>query len=521
MKHWLAKIGNGRTSVALLFILLVATGLRLWHIDFGLPNVYQPDEDAVVMPAMSILKTGDFHPTRMEYGTTWIYLLTGVYAVVFSLSSRDGFIGTVEELVIFERGTYPAIFPHPEYVLAGRVTSALFGTFIVLIVFMLGRRLAGERLGLMAALFAAFVPDLAIRSHFATTDTPLTFMTTLSLYLLLRVYDEWYESNGWTHAGAGFICGLAASTKYNGVLLLIPLAILLLLKSRSLDDLFRMRSLAGFLGMAVGFLAGTPYALLDIPDFLSWFGYSLRLYNRPGVEIVQPAWQWHLSKIGFGRNAAIFWLGVAGFMLSWRFWGKRSWMLNGFAIVFVIAMVSQTNRQARMWLPLAPLFAIWGALTVDWFAEKLGKWAPESFYQKLIWLPAILVTVTLAFYSIRQVYNFGQKDVRTVTQEWIVVHVPAGSRIAFDYFAPNLDVTNWQTERFIRHVEHDVAWYTDQGFQYLLFSQFMYELVGLSAEEAHSYQNLVEQLCPEQSFKGTFLSNAAIEMRLYKIPPCS
>ncbi len=505
---------------ALIVILMLSAGLRLWNLGFGLPNVYHPDEDAVVMPAMSIIKTGDLHPTRMEYGTGLIYLLAGVSTVVFSLSARDGFIESVEQLTIFERGTYPAIFPHPEYILAGRMVSAVFGVGIVLLVFMLGRRLSGERVGIVSALFAALLPDLVIHSHFATTDMPLTFMVILSLYLLLRVYDNWELDNGWAYAGAGFVCGLATAIKYNGVLLFFPLVLTSLLRVRSLDGLLRLRNLSGVIGMGLGFLVGTPYALLDIPDFLSWFGYSLRLYNRPNVEILQPAWLWHLQTLGMGRNAVLFWAGVIGFGLSWRLWGKRGWLINGFALLFVLAVVSQTNRQGRMWLPVAPFFAIWGGLLAIW----LGGWLKERFSRFsarwLAWLPAIILAILSGVVSFNRVYNFGQEDVRTVAEKWMIANMPAGASIAFDYFAPNLDPALWQTERLLRHDAHDVGWYQEQGFEYLMFTEFMYNLAELSNEQADSYQKLRAQLCPVQTFQGVFLSNVGMEMALYHVPPC-
>ena len=508
------------TTICLLLILLLSAGLRFWHIGFGLPNVYHPDEDAVVMPAMSIIKTGELHPTRMEYGTGLIYLLAGVSAIVFSLSARDGLISNVEQLHIFERGSYPAVYPHPEYLFAGRVVSALFGVGVVVLVFMLGRRLSGKRAGIIAALFSALLPDLVIHSHFATPDITLVFMTTLSLYLLLRTYDHWHEQSYWAYAGAGFVCGLATTTKYNGVLLALPLILVPLMRVRSLDEFLRLRTFSGVAGMGAGFLLGTPYALLDIPDFLSWFGYSLRLYNRPDLEIAQPAWLWHLNKLGTERNAIMFWAGVIGFWLSWRVWGKRAWLINGFVLLYLWSVVSQTNRQVRMWLPVAPIFAVWAAVLMNWLGEWLKRRFAGIHVTVAKWLPAIILAIIIGFISAKRAYNFGQKDVRTVAQEWMGVHVPAESNIAFDYFLPNLDPTIWYAKRFIRHDQHDLAWYQDQGFQYIMFTEFMYNLDEFTVEQADSYQNLIGQLCYVETFEGTFLSNAGIEMHLYRLPPC-
>ncbi|HUM68302.1 MAG TPA: glycosyltransferase family 39 protein, partial [Chloroflexota bacterium] len=359
-------------AILLGFLLFVALLLRLIGIGFDLPYLMHPDEDAVVMPAINILKTGDWAPTRMEYGTFHIYLLTAVFAGVFSLAARDGRMATVDQLPLFERGTIPAIYTYPEYFLAARLVSAVLGMLFVLVVYMLGRRLGNQRQGLIAAAIAAFLPALVVNDHFATTDTALMFWVALSLYLLLRVYDNWERDNFWAYAGAGFVCGLAASTKYNGLVLAVPLLLVPLLRVRGLDECLSWRVIAGPLAMLVGFLAGTPYALLDLPKFLYWFGYSLHLYNAPGREVVMPVWLWHVRFHLTNPHMPVMILGVIGLVLSFRYWGmRRAAIVNSFAVVLWLAILGQTNAQSRMWLPGASLFILWAALVLDILMGRL------------------------------------------------------------------------------------------------------------------------------------------------------
>ncbi|HMT20475.1 MAG TPA: glycosyltransferase family 39 protein, partial [Promineifilum sp.] len=282
-------------AILLGLILLVAAALRLSAIDFALPYVYHPDEDAVVLPAMNIVKTGDFNPQHLGYGSFLIYLMAFVHVLVFLQSARQGWIGSVDQLVIPTRGWYPGIYPHPEYVLAGRFVSAAFGISLVLVVYLLGCRLGNRRMGLMAAAVAAVLPEFVVHSHYALTDMTLATLVALGLYLLLRAYDTWDEGSPWPYLGAAFVCGVATSTKFTAALLVVPLLLVPLLKVRRLDDVLSLRVIGGPLAMAAGFILVSPFVLLDLPKFIRNMSYVLSVYSQPGYRIMGSTWRWQLD----------------------------------------------------------------------------------------------------------------------------------------------------------------------------------------------------------------------------------
>ncbi len=527
------QIINNKSSLLLAIILLMAFGIRVWGIDFDLPNLYQPDEDAVIMPAINILKTGDLEPSRLEYGSFQIYLLTGVFTAVYLYLARTGLFASPDQLLIYERGRYPLTYAYPEFFVAARFVSAVAGTLVVLLVFMLVRRLGSRRQAMIAAVIAAFTPMLAVSSHFATPDMLLTFMCLLSLYLLVRVYDNWEGDNGWAFIGAGFVCGLATATKYNGAVLFIPLLLLALMKVRTFDGWLSGRILGGPFAFLAGFFAGTPFALIKIPLFLQWAGYSLQLYNAPDFEPIIPSWQWHLDYLATSREAPVFILGAAGFFFSLRLWGRRGWLVNAFALFFILAIIGQTNRQARMWLPLAPIFAAWGALAVDaairWLKRRFSSTESETAERdtqpqgRHRWIEAGILAVVLLpllLISGQAVGHLNAPDVRTLTSEWVGSHIPPGTPLAVDYFAPNLDPNLWPITRTFHHFDHDANWYQEQGIQYLIFSQAIYDPAGLSVEDVQEYESLLAQLCPIETINGPFLSNPGFHMRVFKVPPC-
>lgn len=538
LSNWLQQIRHRQSVLLPGFILLLAFGIRVWGIGFDLPNLYQPDEDALIMPALNVLKTGDLEPSRLEYGSFQIYLLAGVFTAVYLYLARSGLIGDPVQLPIFERGSYPLTYEYPQFYVAARLMSAVAGTLVVLLVFMLVRRLGSRRQAMIAAAITALTPMLVVRSHFATPDTMLTFMCLLSLYLLVRVYDNWDVNKSWAYIGAAFVCGLTTSTKYNGAVLLVPLLLVALLKARSLDEWLSARIISGPFTFLLGFFAGTPFALLNIPLFLHWAGYSLRVYNIPNQELVIPSWQWHLNYLTTSREAPVFILGAIGFVFSLRLWGKRGLLVNAFALVFILAIVSQTNRQARMWLPLAPIFAAWGALVVDAVfgraqrrfsqqstmtaesdaGERLPGWLSRGAWVR--WVILAVLFLPLLFISGRAVANLSLPDVRSLTSRWTANNIPPGTAVAVDYFAPNLDTEVWPVTRSFQHFNHDLDWYREQGIEYLIFSQANYDPDSLTAEDIGQYESLVAQLCPVETIYGPFLSNPGYQMRVFRMPPC-
>jgi hypothetical protein len=503
-------------------ILLVAAVLRLSALNFALPNVYHIDEDALVLPAMNIIKTGDFNPLRMDYGSFFIYLMAFLHLLVYLQSARGGWIGSVDELVIPVRGWYPGIYPHPEYVLAGRLLSVAFGLALIIVIYMLGARLGNRRLGLMAAAIAAVLPDFVVHSHYAMTDMALAAMSALSLYLLLRAYDNWANDSPWAYIGAGFVCGLAASTKFTGALLALPLLLVPLLRVRRLDDALSLRVFAGPIAMALGFIVGTPYALLDLPKFVHYTAYVLRVYNRPGYDALGSTWRWLLDYLFTDRNAALAFPAAIGLLVSLFRWGRRGWIVNSFALLILLASATTSVREARTWLPLAPVACVWAALVLEsaflWFRRRLpGRTADQAALYGLL---ALLVLLALFGRSAEVVRNLRGPDVRTLVQTWIETNVPPGSGIAFDRFPANLDPAQWPVKLVFGHYDQSLDAYREEGIRFVVASDVIHSEDRLSAEDMARFQAMTEQLCLVQTITGKFLAVADRTYWIYEIPPC-
>ena len=161
-----------------------------------------------------------------------------------------------------------------ELVVSARAIVATAGTITIVVLFSMARRMGGRTIGLLAALFLA-VSILHVRdSHFAMTDVLMTMLSTASLALLLRALDTDASGrmtpNAW-FAVAGLVGGLAASTKYSAAALMAGMAAAQLCwLGRFRTSRWRwqtwMPSVAFVTAFLVGFVAGTPYAVLDYRD---------------------------------------------------------------------------------------------------------------------------------------------------------------------------------------------------------------------------------------------------------------
>ena len=141
-----------------------------------------------------------------------------LYSVVLSISSRLG-------------GT--SYFDH-------RMMSIVIGTTVVLAVGVLGKRIAGPLVGLIAALFAAFYPNLWLIDSLLYPEGLMALLVTATIIIAYRWRDRPRPA---TAALFGAAIALTALTRGEGILLLPLLALPWMLLTKSLMRRERLRHL--------------------------------------------------------------------------------------------------------------------------------------------------------------------------------------------------------------------------------------------------------------------------------------
>ena len=134
---------------------------------------------------------------------------------------------------------------------AYRIGPALFFALLVTVMFVWMKELFGRATGLFSALAVILTPNLFGYAHFAVTDLPLATMWFLTTYSFWKGLSSWKWS-----LVLGIVWGLALSTKFPAVLILIPLVVWahLFQRDRYVNNFFAML----FLGPMV-MVATQPY----------------------------------------------------------------------------------------------------------------------------------------------------------------------------------------------------------------------------------------------------------------------
>ena len=101
---------------------------------------------------------------------------------------------------------------------AERLLSALFGVVAVLLVFLVSRRVWGERVATVAGAIAAIFPPLVLLSASILSES---LFVPLALAVVLAILEYRRDPRLRWAVAAGVLCGLAALTRQNGLLLVI------------------------------------------------------------------------------------------------------------------------------------------------------------------------------------------------------------------------------------------------------------------------------------------------------------
>jgi len=413
----------------LLLIALVAAALRLWAIDFALAvERARPDEEFISGRALTMVLSSDLNPHFFHYPS----LLTYVNAFLLWLlpSLQDGASAR----------------------LLSRVLSAICGTLEVVLVGRLGARLFSPRAGLVAAAFLA-VAYLHVReSHFGTPGIPMSLAVTASVLLAERARASGLPG---LLRLAGVAAGIAASTKYPGVLALAP--VLLLGWMAGGPRRTRLREMAIACGLAAAcFVVASPFLLLD-PEGArgSLSEMASELWGQTAPPEFQPLFPFKFS-LRYGLGIALMSLAFSGLAACSR--QREGLLLFSWVVPFYLAAAFTPIVFARYALPVLPPLALAAAALVDRLT------LPSALRAALVAL-AVLEPAgrSLVFDSV-----LGGEDTRESAYRWMKERLPpgAGVMVCEGYGAP--PVPEGHPVERVRSRLAAVREGEGQGFSYLV-----------------------------------------------------
>lgn len=398
-------------------VIVLAGALRVRHLDYGLPQFLLPDEAKYTRMAKTYLKSHRIaNPHYFLNPPLFSHVVLGTTALLDLMHVRL-------------RG-------EARVVMISRVLSALLGTASVGLLYLLGSRLAGRKVGLVAALLLAG-NFLAIRSsHQGVNDMMMLSLMLLSIDAFVRGTSGEIGAERLPREAvmAAFVAGLAFSTKYNGGIALMPICALMLLrwglwircgllKQRWTAILREAGTIGGW--CALGVLAGNPW-ILETPKEV-WGGISLQMEVAeecwPGQELTPMSYQ-VVKALAQGCGVAVLLFAGIGVVLVARARPLALSLLTLTTLTYLayFAFVSKALF-ARFLLPAVPGICL---------LATMGLEQMVSFARMRLKSAASIVLVGLAltqpiYNSFQYLTILSRPDTRTLAAQWAVRHVPRAS----------------------------------------------------------------------------------------------
>ena len=439
-----------RTRWALAGLLLGALIVRLWSLRYGLPWVYNRDEEFHFVPVAVRMFGGSFNPHYFENPPALTYL----FYLAFRLRFHSG-------------GFRHAFAANPTAAYeTARFIVALIGTLSVAFVYWAGKRWFDARIGLLAGALVAFGFLPAFYGKFALNDAVTLAPVAIALALIALA---WERERWWLWAGAGAAIGVATAVKYTAGAMLLPLAIAVIIQAwdktgAASDDADddqrvgyvrpdapasrgeRIRAcikpvllygvLAG-IAFAAAFLILNPYSIVDFSTFRHQVaGQSATAGGSAKLgQSDTPGWLYYMWTLtwGLGWVPAIAALGGAIVLLrdNWR----RGLVLVLFPVFMFLFLGAQARHFGRWYMPAYPaivLLAAYGAIRfADWVARgrRWANWALAGV--------VVLMLVQGLAATIRVDSVLARNDTRALARSWIIRNIPEGSGVVVEPFVPN------------------------------------------------------------------------------------
>ena len=348
----------------LILIVLAGGMLRLFPIWFGLPYLRaRPDEDMSIAIAYRML-SGDLHPRFFHWPSLTFYIFAALYWCACAIKgafSLEAGLSQTEQIVI------------------GRIFVACAGTATLAVVYSIGRRVRDDVTGLIAAALLAVAMLHVRESHFAMTDVIMTLLVTASLAVLLHGVDEQETARRVRlFAAAGFLGGLAASTKYTAAAVLAAVAAAHILALRrpwrtAVSWPVWQPSLAYALCFACGFGMATPYALLDFAAFKEGMLFNVRHMSEGHAVPLGRGFKYHPTySLPYGMGPTAYAAGLAGVLVLAFRYRRHGFILLSFVAALYLSLGPGRTVFFRYVLPLVPVLCVAAAIAIRDAADWLG-----------------------------------------------------------------------------------------------------------------------------------------------------
>ena len=300
-------------------------------------------------------------------------------------------------------------FDEPSYG-AARVVAVLVGILGVAAAWWLGRAAYGTTAALTGAVGVAVATTGVAYSRMAVTDVFLTLGVTVTLGLLVTGRLEW----------AGVAAGLAASAKYPGVILVVPIVV---------AGIGAWRRVGIAVGLAVAaFVLTSPFVVIHagaawddfhrVQDLArdGWLGFE----NDPATPFAFGLRLWETL-------GPVVLVAAVGIVIALRRRERADLILLSFGTAYALSLLASHAHFDRYVLPLVPVLAV-----------LAGR-------GRALAIAALVAAVVPLWWSIEDARSLTGRDPRLDAAAWIDRTIPTTDPIAAD--PSTLPLTGRRVER--------------------------------------------------------------------------
>ena len=375
----------------------------------------------------------------------------------------------------------------------GRPLSALFDVGTVFMVYLLGRKMFGQRVGLLAAGLTALAVIHIQNSHFYRPETFSVFFLVASFWALLRMMELGRMRDSLL---LGAMVGLAMAPKVSVLTLVLPLGLAYFwrvwdssggrwraITAEKIQGPFAQAYAAGAVALAVFFLL-TPYALLDFDSFIGDLVAQTDMAKQAGLwpftyqYVNTPAFSYQIhqtSAWGLGIPLGIAaWLAIpftAVMVLQRQETRRFDLLLLAWVVPNLLFLESFEVKFLRYLFPLMPFMILIAARMLWWLVDTakevsgsahdsepgLGRRAfleraflgrvrlpsgGRPYLPGLAWALLVLVLVTTAFYALAFERVYARDHPAVAASQWMEENIPPGTAVVsdnhWDEFVPGI-----------------------------------------------------------------------------------
>lgn len=414
-----------RAGATLIGLLLLAAGLRLWHLGFGLPSLNDPDEPLFVMKALDMLRGHTIDPGWFGHpATTLFYALAAIFALVAATGIAAGWWTST--------GFAAAVFADPGLLIVpGRLLMVACGLACVYLTWSIGKRAAGPRIGLIAAALLAVNPLHIELSQIIRSDMMATAFMLLSTRFAVLVFEHGRRRD---IVLAGVAAGLACATKWPAAIAFgnVECAILWL----AARDRRRLLDLPlAPVAAAVTLIIVSPFLVIDhaivVRDLLG----EARPYHlgSTGGGFAANLRFYLTNVLGGSFGPICVGLAAIGCVASARRFPALAVAVLPVGVAFLVSISAQSLLWERWAVPVLPFVALAAAVGIDRVAALLPRRLERG----------AIIAIT-AVSCVLMVYWNGARtreratDTRQIATAWLAAHVDPQRSVLIEHAAFDL-----------------------------------------------------------------------------------